>query len=156
MLQEGENLGIIFNQVEVRMQISRKTVYAIKAITYISAFKNKRLCTITEVAEFEGIPREYLAKILKELAQKGILASFKGVKGGYRINKDRKDITFLNILETVQEPTDRPIASGPGSKKNIFKGASFKFWKELDEAMTSKLKSMNMDKIDYKPYANID
>ena len=48
------------------MQISRKADYAIRALIYVAAINGRRTCSINEIAENEKIPREYLAKILKE------------------------------------------------------------------------------------------
>ena len=86
------------------MQISRKADYAIRALIYVAALNGRRTCSINEIAENEKIPREYLAKILKELTQKGFLISYKGVNGGYKIARDRGTISFLDILEATQGP----------------------------------------------------
>ena len=52
----------------------------------------------------ENIPREYLAKILKELTQKGFLNSVKGIHGGYRLARPRSEMTFLDIIEAIEGP----------------------------------------------------
>ena len=134
------------------MQISRKAIYAIKAMIYVAAHKNKRLVTITEIAEYEGVPREYLAKILKELAQKGILISYKGVKGGYRLGKERNQISFQDILEASLESSFRSTGLSSKGKDNLFRGASLKFWQDLNVIATKKLSAMTLDKIDYKKF----
>jgi len=131
------------------MQVSRKAVYAIKALIYVTAFKGKRLCTITEIAEKENIPREYLAKILKELTQKGFLASYKGVKGGYRLAKPGTDISFMDILEAVQDPLTLMETSGDGK---LYDGASYRFWADLLEALRGKLSKMTLGKIEYSKF----
>jgi len=134
------------------MQISRKALYAIKAIIYLSAAKNKKLCTITEIAEKESIPREYMAKILKELTQKGLLVSYRGVQGGYRINKAREEISFLNILEAVQGPFNKLSSTGTSEEAKLYQGASFDFWKDLHQVVGDKLGKMTLGKIDYAKF----
>ncbi|MCP4582318.1 MAG: Rrf2 family transcriptional regulator [candidate division Zixibacteria bacterium] len=134
------------------MQISRKALYAIKAIIYLSAKKGKRLCTITEIAEKENIPREYMAKILKELTQKGYLSSYRGVQGGYRLNKARSEISFLDILEAVQGQFDSPSKTGTSEEAKLYQGASFDFWADLHEVAGGKLAKMTMNKIDYNQF----
>jgi len=133
----------------LEMQISRKALYAIKAIIYLSAAKNKKLCTITEIAEKESIPREYMAKILKELTQKGLLISYRGVQGGYRLNKAREEISFLDILKAVQGPFDNLSATGTSEEARLYQGASFEFWKDLHQVVGDKLGKMTLSKIDY-------
>jgi len=138
------------------MQISRKTIYAIKALTYISAYKDKRLCTITEVAEHENVPREYLAKILKDLSFKGILRSFKGVKGGYRLAKPRSEISFQDILNALQESPDSKDEFDVKNSKGIYGGAAHDFWLDLFKLITTKFTGMTLDKIDYNKFFSPD
>ena len=84
------------------MQISRKSDYALRAMIYVAAWEDDKICSINEISEAEQVPREYLAKILKELSLQGFLHSYKGIHGGYRLARPREGITFLNIIEAMQ------------------------------------------------------
>jgi Rrf2 family protein len=86
------------------MQLSRKSDYALRAIRHLSSIPKGKLGSINSIAEAEAIPREFLAKILKDLTRGGLLVSFQGVTGGYRLSKNPKDITFLNVIETIDGP----------------------------------------------------
>ncbi len=138
------------------MQISRKADYAIRALIYVAAIKGQRTCSINEIAGNEKIPREYLAKILKELTQKGFLISYKGVHGGYRLSKPREEITFLNILEATQgpfvvNPRDMDVHDESGFKgKDSY--ASFEFWDDLHKKLKKIFSEMNLGKINYGKY----
>lgn len=134
------------------MQISRKTIYAVRGLVYISALKDKGLCTITEVAEHENVPREFLAKILKELNNKGFVQSFKGVKGGYKLAKPRNEISFWDILTALQGPFAREGEFDVKNSKGVYGGAVHAFWLDFDKLFTEKLASMTLDKIDYDKF----
>ncbi|MBD3219296.1 MAG: Rrf2 family transcriptional regulator [candidate division Zixibacteria bacterium] len=84
------------------MQISRKADYALRAITFLVNQPDNKRSSISEIAESEGIPRDFLAKILKELCRTGFLKSFQGVTGGYQLAKDKAKISFLNVIEAMQ------------------------------------------------------
>ncbi|NIP41650.1 MAG: Rrf2 family transcriptional regulator [candidate division Zixibacteria bacterium] len=84
------------------MQISRKADYALRAITFLVNQPDNKRSSISEIAESEGIPRDFLAKILKELCRAGFLKSFQGVTGGYQLAKDKSQISFLNVIEAMQ------------------------------------------------------
>ena len=86
------------------MHISRKSDYAIRAIAYISNQKPEKKSSITEIAEAEAIPRDFLAKILKELTRSGLLKSFQGVTGGYLLAKPKESISFLTVIEAMEGP----------------------------------------------------
>jgi len=142
------------------MQISRKADYAIRALIYIAAINGQRTCSINEIAENEKVPREYLAKILKELTQKGFLLSYKGVNGGYKIAKPRAEISFLDILEATQGPfvlstCNQECHNEPGCK-GIGECASFSFWDNLHKKLKVTMSEMNLGKIDYNKYYKFD
>ncbi len=138
------------------MQISRKADYALRAMIYVAAINGQRTCSINEIAESEKIPREYLAKILKELTQKGFLISYKGVNGGYRIAKSRDQITFLDILEAMQGPFAVASCNMPEHDQSGCKGKdrcpAYPFWDDLQRKLAKILIDMNLGKIDYSKY----
>ncbi len=86
------------------MQLSRKADYALRAVAYVAQIKKGELASIGRIAKARNIPREFLAKILKELTRAGILVSFQGVTGGYRLAAAPKDITFLDVIEAMEGP----------------------------------------------------
>ena len=138
------------------MQISRKADYAVRALIYVAAVNGKRTCSINEIAENEKVPREYLAKILKELTQKGFLISYKGVNGGYRLAKKRAEISFLNILEATQGPFVVSSCNMPVHDETGCKGkdacASYPFWDNVHKKMHKIFSDMNLSKIEYEKY----
>ncbi len=86
------------------MRLSRKSDYALRAVRHLSTLPKGKLGSINSVSEAEEIPREFLAKILKDLTRSGILVSFQGVTGGYRLAKLPKEVTFLNVIEAIDGP----------------------------------------------------
>jgi len=134
------------------MQISYKAIYAVKAVIYVASYKGSKLCTITEIAESEKVPREFLAKILKELTQRGILRSYRGVQGGYKLAKPESEISFLDIIEAVQERFNRIRHPGPAEEHKVYKGASFVFWQELYDLVENKLATKKLDSLNYAQF----
>ena len=49
------------------------------------------------------ISKSFLAKILQKLSKRGILNSFKGVRGGFLLAKECKDISILDIIQAVED-----------------------------------------------------
>lgn len=54
------------------------------------------------LAEFHGVPKEYLSKALQSLSQQGIVTGTLGPSGGYRLAKAPEKISFLDIVEAVE------------------------------------------------------
>ena len=86
------------------MQLSRKSDYALRAVMHFASLPKGQLASIGAVAEAQNIPREFLAKILKDLTWAGILVSYQGVTGGYKLAKPAKSISFLDIIEAMDGP----------------------------------------------------
>ena len=97
------------------MQLSRKSDYALRAIRHLSGLPKGKLGSINSIAEAESIPREFLAKILKDLTRAGVLVSFQGVTGGYRLSKQPKDVSFLNVIEAIDGPIHLNLCTEQGN-----------------------------------------
>ena len=95
------------------MRLSRKSDYAIRAIRHIAGLGKGNLGSINSIAEAEQIPREFLAKILKDLTRGGILVSFQGVKGGYTMAQEPKEVSFLNVIEAIDGPIHLNLCTEP-------------------------------------------
>ncbi len=86
------------------MQLSRKADYALRAVSHFAALPKGKLASIGTVAKEQGVPREFLAKILKDLTWAGILVSYQGVTGGYRLARTPREVTFLDVVEAMDGP----------------------------------------------------
>jgi Rrf2 family protein len=56
---------------------------------------------VKEIAAAEGIPSHFLAKILQQLARKGLLASTKGPTGGFCLKGSSRDMRLVDIVSAV-------------------------------------------------------
>ena len=60
-----------------------------------------RYTMVKTIAEQESIPTHFLAKILQQLARKGLLKSSKGPLGGFQLNVPAREIRLLDIVEAL-------------------------------------------------------
>jgi Rrf2 family protein len=80
------------------MTLSKKTRYAIVALTRLAKEYGKGPMQIKEIAEGEKIPQSFLENILLELRKLGILGSKLGKSGGYFLLKKPSDVTLAEIV----------------------------------------------------------
>ena len=116
------------------MRLSRKSDYALRAIRHLSGLPTGRLGSINSVSEAESIPREFLAKILKDLTRGSILVSYQGVTGGYRLARKPKEITFLDVIEAIDGPIHLNLCT-EGKKCNcpVYDTCEMRtFWETLE------------------------
>ena len=82
------------------MLITRASEYAILSLIVLS--KATSAVDSETLSKQLSIPKSFLAKILQALAKKDILKSYKGVNGGFILNRDAKDISMLEIMSAVE------------------------------------------------------
>jgi len=83
------------------MQITRETDYAIRCVLYLTS-QTDRIVMVDEIAREMATPKSFLAKILQKLVKADIARSFRGVKGGFQLSREPRDITFLDVIEAVE------------------------------------------------------
>ncbi|HEY1188334.1 MAG TPA: Rrf2 family transcriptional regulator [Gemmata sp.] len=81
--------------------LSRKADYALLILSYLH--QHKEGGTARVIADQFGLSRSFVANILKELCNKGFVASHRGVKGGYALARDPAAISLAELLETVED-----------------------------------------------------
>jgi Rrf2 family protein len=78
--------------------LSKKTRYAIVALTRLARDFGKGPILIRDIAQDEKIPQRFLENILLELRKLGILGSKLGKEGGYYLLKRPEEVTLAEII----------------------------------------------------------
>lgn len=84
--------------------LTRKTLYALKALSILAEDGDRGLVATCELAERGGIPRKFLETILRELQQHGILFSQRGPGGGYALRREPGDIALATVVRALNGP----------------------------------------------------
>jgi Rrf2 family iron-sulfur cluster assembly transcriptional regulator len=83
------------------MIYSRSAEYAIRAFVHLAQVPDGKFAMVKNIAEQEDIPAHFLAKILQQLARKGLLRSSKGPTGGFALREKAGDISLLRIVQDL-------------------------------------------------------
>jgi Rrf2 family protein len=86
------------------MRLSKKSVYALKALTCLGSPDSPPLISIQEIAQRENIPKKFLEQVLLALNKAGIVQSNRGKAGGYALRGAPAGITLGNIVRAVDGP----------------------------------------------------
>lgn len=84
------------------VKISKKIEYALVVLHHLSN-NPENYYSARELSEILDIPYEFLSKTLAKLAKSEILISNHGAKGGYKLNKSPRKITFNQIFASLDE-----------------------------------------------------
>lgn len=83
--------------------ITTKGTYALSALLEIQKSQSGEPVQIREISKNADIPQSYLEQLFNKLKKAGVLKSTRGVKGGYLLAKDAKDIYVKDILKILEK-----------------------------------------------------
>lgn len=91
------------------MKLSKKAYYGLRATLALSGAKKP--LSIHALAQKEGIPEDYLEKILQILRKKGVVTSKRGTAGGYQLANNSTSawdvVTALEGPLKIYAPTNK-------------------------------------------------
>ncbi len=85
------------------LRVTKLTDYATVVLTVL-ANEAERVHSAAELAEHSRVEPATVAKVLKLLAQAGLVDSFRGANGGYRLARPATAIPLLAIVEALEGP----------------------------------------------------
>jgi FeS assembly SUF system regulator len=86
------------------IRMTRHTDYGIVLLTRIAAGSLHAVHAARDLARETRLPVPTVSKILKALAREGLLASHRGVKGGYSLARAATQITMADIIAALEGP----------------------------------------------------
>lgn len=84
------------------MQLRGPVEWALHCCGVLAGLAPGRYLPTRDLADFHGVPKEYLSKALQALSQAGLVESTLGPSGGYRLARPPDRITFLDVVEAVE------------------------------------------------------
>lgn len=85
------------------IRITKLTDYGIVLMSLLSASVEHR-SKASELAAESRLPLPMVSKILKQLTRAGLLASVRGVNGGYCLTRPAESITIAEIIAALEGP----------------------------------------------------
>lgn len=79
---------------------SQTVEYALRAVVYLAG-QAPAPRTTEDIARATKVPQAYLAKVLQNLVEKGIVRSQRGVGGGIALAKEPDELTILEVVNAV-------------------------------------------------------
>jgi FeS assembly SUF system regulator len=84
------------------LKLSRLTDYAVVALVRLGHAEG--VATSPGIAAAIGIPEPTIAKVLKALAQHGLVTSQSGAHGGYRLSRKLSEIPVADVIVAIDGP----------------------------------------------------
>ena len=119
------------------MKMNATAHYGLMAAGYIAEQADKGCVISSTIAKEYDIPILYLLKVMQRMVKANILSSKRGPGGGYTLARPAKEITLLEIIETVGGPIDSHLELAQLAKKAQFSVEMEKVCEKAFEKATS-------------------
>ncbi len=123
------------------MKLSVKVEYACRVLAQLAKVSgSQELSHIETLAGREQIPANYLAQILAELRNGGLITSRRGKLGGYALARSSEEVTLYDIAKVVDgELLEIHLNEEGESGRSVAEA-----WRDVQEVMTARLKSITL------------
>jgi len=95
------------------LKLTKKADYALIALRHLSVgatgapgsceFRTAS-ASAKDIADCYGIPLPLLSKVLRTLVHEGLLTSEQGANGGYKLAREPRDISALEVIRAIDGP----------------------------------------------------
>jgi len=126
------------------LRVTRLTDYATVILTALAS-DAAAVLSASELAERAGLEVPTVAKVLKPLAQAGLVAGFRGANGGYRLARDAAAISLVEIVEAMEGPLGMTECSVHAGQCGIESSCGVRAnWRRINDVVADALRGVSL------------
>ncbi len=126
------------------LRVTKLTDYATVVLTALAA-RPADVLSAAELAERAGLEMPTVAKLLKPLAQAGLVSGFRGTNGGYRLARPATQITLVEIVEAMEGPLGMTECSLHDSNCGIQDHCGVRAnWRRINDVVADALREVTL------------
>jgi FeS assembly SUF system regulator len=126
------------------LRVTRLTDYATVVLTVLAA-RPGTVLSASELAERSGLEIPTVAKVLKPLAQAGLVEGFRGASGGYRLARDAAAISLVEIVEAMEGPLGMTECSLHAGNCGIERSCGVRAnWRRINDVVADALRDVSL------------
>ena len=134
------------------MQITRQADYAVRAVLHLARVNNGERAATSTIAKEQHIPPSFLAKIISQLSIAGLLHTSRGARGGVTLARDPKDITLLEVIESIDGPIQLNECVGGDGICSFDDNCPIKaVWCDAQDELVTRLRNTNFGQLIAQP-----
>ena len=124
------------------MKISVKIDYACRVLAELARLHGSgELAQIEQLAKAEEIPANFLAQILSELRNGGLIVSRRGIQGGYTLARNPDQISLYDIFHVIDGGLFELSGNNEGKSGRRMK----QIWTDVRATLEDKARSYTID-----------
>ena len=126
------------------LRVTKLTDYATLVLTVLAARPGDVL-SAPDLAEHAGLEAPTVAKLLKPLAQAGLVEGFRGANGGYRLARDPSAISLVEIVEAMEGPLGMTECSLHDGHCGIEQSCDVRAnWRRINDVVADALRGISL------------
>lgn len=136
------------------LRVTKLTDYATVVLTVLAARPGDVL-SATDLAERAGLEATTVSKLLKPLAQAGLVDGLRGVHGGYRLSRDPGAISLIEVVEAMEGPLAITECSQHDSQCQLANHCGVRAnWRLINDVIADALRGMTLAQMLKPPSAS--
>lgn len=88
------------------MQFNQATDYAFRVVLHLAGLPPGSIVNGQALAQAEYIPHRFLQKIMRSLLQADIIRSYRGVEGGFSLNRPAEELSLYDVVTAMEGPIE--------------------------------------------------
>lgn len=98
--------------------LSQTVEYALRAMVHVAGLEPDQALSSEVLAQRTQIPKDYLSKVMRDLAVAQLVKSQRGPNGGFKLARPAAQISLLDVISAV-DPIERIVRCPLGNPAHL-------------------------------------
>jgi FeS assembly SUF system regulator len=126
------------------LRVTKLTDYATVVLTVLAA-RPETVMSAVDLADQAGLESPTVSKLLKPLAQAGLVEGFRGANGGYRLARPAAAISLVEIIEAMEGPLAMTECSLHDGQCGISEQCGVRGnWRRINDVVADALRAVSL------------
>ncbi|MBU1179806.1 Rrf2 family transcriptional regulator [Patescibacteria group bacterium] len=117
---------------------------AIIVLCFLAGYKGKYAASLSFISKYLQLSYDFLEQIMPSLKRAGLVKSYRGSAGGYRLAKRPPEISVLDVIEALEGKMQITDCTGGCACKIEKKCPSVNVWKKLQTELSKSLSKIKI------------
>jgi Rrf2 family transcriptional regulator, cysteine metabolism repressor len=129
------------------MKISTKGEYGLLAVVDLALQLEHAPVQAYQIAQRQGIPKQYLDQLMVTLRKAGLVASWRGRQGGYKLARPANAITLLEVVTALEGSPNNVNFTEKRRRKYGVRSVLNEVWNDLSSQSMALLRSKTVEDV---------
>jgi FeS assembly SUF system regulator len=126
------------------LRVTKLTDYATVVMTVLAA-DPEHVHSASDLAERAQLEAPTVSKLLKPLAQAGLVEGFRGANGGYRLAREADSISLADVVEAMEGPIGMTECSSAAGQCGIESHCGVRAnWRRINDVVAEALRGVSI------------